>query len=381
MSNTTPEPDKEIRDGSNPESHTADQLPREGDTAVAPTVDPADDREIVIDYGSAVDPEYVEPEYVQREHGEPAFVDAAPVDADRPAESDARVASSSEPSVLTQADLREDEIRAAEAGTGAVPAEQTVAQRLAAEREAARAEAERAEAARAEAERAAERAAAARAEADRQDQADRERNDRSDRNSDDNGTRDTATASAPAAVRQPIYVQAPSKPKPKSNRGFGIAVSLLATAVFAALYAGILALILVVNNGSVDVLGDVLAKAPYWIPVIFFFLAMALLVAVVNRGGWWAYVLGGFAVAAIVYASFLGGVLVDQANNITPNQVSETVRQALLSPAAIISFLVAREVPIWFGAWIASRGRKVRERNAEAQAEYERILEQGPVVS
>ncbi|MFU8945970.1 hypothetical protein ACLRGF_04470 [Mycetocola zhadangensis] len=357
MSNTTPESGNDEFDRTAHNATPVEQTVPDGDTAVQPTGEPENaDREIV----------------VPKEHHTPVVADEAYAE-----EPDTHVLSSAEPTVLTQADLRENEIREAEAGTGAIPSEQTVAQRAMAERiEADRVEAERIEAQRLEAERAeaqradeeAQRAAAIRAEAEA--------------NRTDGSRTDAPTAAAPVApVRQPIYVQAPSKPKPKSNRGFGIAVSLLATLVFAVLYAGILALILVANNGGVDLVGDVLARAPYWIPVIFFFLAMALLVAVVNRGGWWAYVLGGFVVAAIVYASYLGGVLINVANTITPNQIADTLRQALLSPAAIISFLVAREVPIWFGAWIASRGRKVRERNAEAQAEYERVLEQGPVVA
>jgi hypothetical protein len=185
----------------------------------------------------------------------------------------------------------------------------------------------------------------------------------------------------PAPVRQPVYVQAPSKPKPKGNRGFGILVSLLATVVFAVLYAAVLAVLLVASDGSVNTVTDVLVKAPFWVPVIFFFLGMVLLVSIVNRGGWWAYVLGGFVVAAIVYGSYLGGLLIEQAANISPSEVGGVILRALLSPAAVVSFVIAREVPIWFGAWVASRGRKVTERNLEAKREYERILEQGPVVS
>ncbi|WP_411722350.1 hypothetical protein [Mycetocola sp.] len=186
---------------------------------------------------------------------------------------------------------------------------------------------------------------------------------------------------SPAPVRQPVYVQAPSEPKAKGNRGFGILVSLLATVVFAVLYAAALAVLLVINNDSFNTMTDVVVRAPFWIPVIFFFLGMVLLVSVVNRGGWWAYVLGGFVVAAIVYGSYLGGLLIEQAANISPSEVGGAVLSALLTPAAVISFIIAREVPIWFGAWVASRGRKVTERNREAKREYERILDQGPVVS
>ncbi|MET4638630.1 hypothetical protein [Mycetocola sp. 2940] len=186
---------------------------------------------------------------------------------------------------------------------------------------------------------------------------------------------------APAPVRQPVYVQAPSEPKPKSNRGFGILVSLLATVTFAVLYAAVLALLLVINDGSVNTVTDVLVKAPFWVPVIFFFIGMVLLVTIVNRGGWWAYVLGGFVVAALVYGSYLGGLLIEQAANISPSEVGGVVQRALLSPAAVVAFVLAREVPIWFGAWAASRGRKVTERNREARAEYQRVLDQGPVLS
>lgn len=186
---------------------------------------------------------------------------------------------------------------------------------------------------------------------------------------------------APAPLRQPVYVQAPTEPKPKSNRGFGILISLLATVAFAVLYAAVLALLLVVNDGSVNTVTDVLVRAPFWVPVIFFFIGMVLLVTIVNRGGWWAYVLGGFIVAALVYGSYLGGLLIEQAANISPNEVGDVVQRALLSPAAVVAFVIAREVPIWFGAWAASRGRKVTERNREARAEYQRVLDQGPVLS
>jgi hypothetical protein len=185
----------------------------------------------------------------------------------------------------------------------------------------------------------------------------------------------------PAPVRQPVYVQAPSEPKPKGNRGFGILVSLLATLAFAVLYAAVLAILLVANDGSVNTVTDVLVRPPFWVPVLFFFLGMVLLVSVVNRGGWWAYVLGGFVVAAIVYGSYIGGLLIEQAANISPSEVGGVVLRALLSPAAVVSFVIAREVPIWFGAWVASRGRKVSQRNLEAKREYERILDQGPIVS
>jgi len=183
---------------------------------------------------------------------------------------------------------------------------------------------------------------------------------------------------APSA--KPIYVQAPTPPAHKGNRGFGILVSVIATVVFALVYGGVIGLITTLETGSVDVVGGIIRRVPFWLPIIVFFLAMVLLVAIVNRGGWWAYVLGSFFVAALTYGGYVGGFLIEQANALTPDQAGPFVLSILLTPPAAVAFVVAREVPTWFGAWIAARGRKVRERNDEAQREYERMLEQGPVV-
>ena len=50
----------------------------------------------------------------------------------------------------------------------------------------------------------------------------------------------------------------------------------------------------------------------------------------------------------------------------------------MLAPYAIVAFVLGREMTIWFGAWVASRGRRVTELNEVAQREYERTLEAGP---
>lgn len=352
MSNTTPDPGKPNHEGTTPDGTYAEGTEPANENVDAPRADtttpaagsdefnpdafrdsfPADDsatrdsavHEVPVDQVPVAETPAPEPTH----HHTPEIADQAYAES-----ADTHVLSSSEPTVLTQADLRADDVRTAESARGGDTAVAPVY------------------------------------------------------------TDSTAPvapappaspghAGAPAApVRQPVYVQAPSEPKPKGNRGFGILVSLLATVVFAALYAAVLALLFVVNDGSVDTVNDVLIKAPFWIPVIFFFIGMVVLVSIVNRGGWWAYVIGGFAVAALVYASFLGGILVEQAANISPSEVAGVVQNALLSPAAVISFIIAREVPIWFGAWVSARGRKVRERNVQARQEYERILDQGPVVS
>jgi hypothetical protein len=181
----------------------------------------------------------------------------------------------------------------------------------------------------------------------------------------------------------PIYVQAPIAPKNRGNRGAGILIALLSTVVYAALYAAVAFVIAAVNSSTVaDTnarFGEFLVRPVYYIPVIFFFLAFALLVAIVNRGGWWAYVLFGFLVAVVVYFSYIGGALLTvQAWNLTPSEAGRLLGTLWLNPFGIAAAVIAREVPIWFGAWIARRGRKVTERNVEARKEYDRQIAAGP---
>jgi len=202
---------------------------------------------------------------------------------------------------------------------------------------------------------------------------------------------DAPAAAAPAyvapAAQSPIYVQAPSKPRVRSNRGGGILIALLATVVFALLYAAAAFVIIGVTSTSVaaTVAGFTTfgALPVFYIPILFFFLAYVGLIALVNRGGWWAYVLFGFIVAVVVYFSYIGGALLGlvfdgTAETVGAADVSRFVASLWLNPGAIAAGLIAREVPIWAGAWIARRGRRVTARNLEARTEYERLLADGP---
>lgn len=181
---------------------------------------------------------------------------------------------------------------------------------------------------------------------------------------------------------QAIYVQAPAEPKPRGNRGFGVLVGLLATVVFAMLYAGIAYLVILGQNPVPDaarVLGQFLAQPVFWIPVIFFFLAFALLAVLLNRAAWWTWAVFGLLTAVIVYFSYIGGALLTVAAwQFTLAETGEFLANQWLSPYAIIAAVIARELPIWFGGWIAARGRTVTERNRQAREEYERQLAAGP---
>jgi hypothetical protein len=181
----------------------------------------------------------------------------------------------------------------------------------------------------------------------------------------------------------PIYVTAPTAPKTQGNRAAGILIGLIATAVFAGLYA--LVAFFISAAGAANI-GDATARFTdflllpvFYVPVIFFFLAFALLVAVLNRAGWWSYVLGGFLVAVVVYFSYIGGALLAvQAWTLTGSEAARFISTQWLNPGAIAAAVVAREVPIWFGAWIARRGRSVTAKNLAARQEYERQLAEGP---
>jgi len=181
---------------------------------------------------------------------------------------------------------------------------------------------------------------------------------------------------------RPVYVTAPRPPKRKSNRGVGTLIAILGAVIFAVVYAAVAAAIGGIGGGNRRFLEqylDFLMRPVFWIPVIFFALAMIVVVLILNRSRWWAYIIGGFFVAVVVYLSFIGAALLDvQAWQYTPGEVQKFLGPVWVSPFALAAGITAREVSIWIGAWLAARGRRVTARNAEAQADYERRLAEGP---
>ena len=186
-----------------------------------------------------------------------------------------------------------------------------------------------------------------------------------------------------------LYTQTPMPPELRGNRGAGVLISLLSTVVFAALYLGVIAAWVsqyfppstFVSEGLLPWL----TSLSFIIPVVTFFVASALLVLVVGRAGWWAYVLGGFLVAALVWGSAtlaLGqfGTPYASAQELLPgfsigiDSAMALVHRFGLTVPALAAAAVAREVTVWFGAWIGARGRRMKLRNAEALAEYEAAL-------
>ncbi|WP_298870977.1 ABC transporter [uncultured Microbacterium sp.] len=190
-----------------------------------------------------------------------------------------------------------------------------------------------------------------------------------------------------AAGPQPIFVQAPEAPRPRGNRGAAGAIGLLAAVVFAVLYlAATLGLGLLSGAFGVSDLGRealaALATAGLWVPTVAFFLGFWFLGALINRGRWGHWVVWGLVVGVIAWAGHLLGVLFAAPFwRITSSESLDLLQNNVLAPLAIVAFVLGRELTIWFGAWVAARGRRVTEINAEAQREYERTLEAGPQLS
>lgn len=175
-----------------------------------------------------------------------------------------------------------------------------------------------------------------------------------------------------------LYVQAPMPPTPRGNRGAGVLISLLATLGFAVVFAGVIALILAPFTPPSQFVDTFIETITAWgsiFAVIAFFVGMVILVLIVGRAGWWAYVLGGFLVGLFVWAAYIAGLVIDEDGF---GELFNTPLDELFSvgfyPIAVAALVVAREATVWFGAWIGRRGRKVTRENAEALAEYESAL-------
>jgi len=177
---------------------------------------------------------------------------------------------------------------------------------------------------------------------------------------------------APAAS-QPnvVYVSAPQAPVEKSNRGFGALISLAATVAFMVVLAIVMVIIYSARSGALFV--DFLGQTAFYVPALFFLVGSVLLTLLLNRAGWWTYVIGSLVLALFVYFGTIATVLViNGVVLLTPDAAAEQFRLGTISPFTIAAALVAREVMLWTGAVVASRGRKVKARNAEALETFQR---------
>jgi hypothetical protein len=183
-----------------------------------------------------------------------------------------------------------------------------------------------------------------------------------------------ATGEVAAAPVQTVYVTAPTPPKPKGNRGVGTLLAFVAAIVFSAGYVGAAALLtLFVNPGGVMGAVSTFFTSPlFYVPVLVFLVAMILWALLANRASWWSWVIGSFVIAAITYFASIGiFLLMEGGFGLTPTAATAAFATMAVQPAMIAAALIARECAIWFGAAIAKRGRKVRERNYVAWQAFE----------
>lgn len=178
---------------------------------------------------------------------------------------------------------------------------------------------------------------------------------------------------AEPAAQQVVYIHTPPPPRKKGNRGFGTLIAVLAAVLYAAVLAVGTALIGVAGGSRFTFV--FLADARFYIPVLFFLIGFILVVLVLNRANWWAYILGSLVLAVFVYFGTVGvGLLGVGVISRTPAEAGILYGVALRDPFVIVAALLAREVSIWVGAGIASRGRRLKVHNAQAKETYEQDL-------
>lgn len=189
-----------------------------------------------------------------------------------------------------------------------------------------------------------------------------------------------------------LYMQTPMPPDLKGNRGAGILITLLATLGFAVLYAGLIAIMLAPSFPPSTFLSEGLLP---WVTswgfiagVSAFFVGLSVLVLIFGRAGWWAYVLFSLFVGIAVWTASTAVFALTGDPASTVAEYAKAVGQPVgewrttLAISKSIAFglptlgaaVLAREVAVWFGAWIGARGRKVTGNNAALLAEYEVAL-------
>lgn len=178
-----------------------------------------------------------------------------------------------------------------------------------------------------------------------------------------------------------LYIQQPMPPTMQGNRLGGVLISLLATVAFSIVYAGLLAIwqapqfppSTFIQEGMLPLL----TSLGFVLPIAGFLVALIILVIVVNRAGWWAYVLGGLLVALVVLiAAIIGYALSPQLTGQEFGLSFDRMLSLATTIPVLAAAVTAREVTVWFGAWIGARGRKVKARNAVAVQEYETKLQE-----
>ena len=174
----------------------------------------------------------------------------------------------------------------------------------------------------------------------------------------------------------------PSVEAAPSNRTTGALVALLGGVVFTVLYAlaawGYSAAAWMYGDSAEGTLASVfiqdrtiafLSTPVFWLTAIGFTLYFVILAILINKGHWRSFVLWGLVVAILTYATAIGaGLLTVRAWTLTFSEAIDFMWHGIaFNPLVLVAVVLSREIPIWFGGWIAVKGRKLRDAPEGAQ--------------
>ncbi|MEG0028237.1 MAG: hypothetical protein RR877_03680 [Aurantimicrobium sp.] len=169
---------------------------------------------------------------------------------------------------------------------------------------------------------------------------------------------------------------APAVEAAPSNRTTGALVALLGGVLFAVLYAlaawGYSAAAWMYGDSAEGTQAAVfiqdrtiafLSTPVYWLTAIAFTLYFVILAILINKGHWRTFVLWGLVVAILTYATAIGaGLLTVRAWTLTLSEALDFMWHGIaFNPLVLVAVVLSREIPIWFGGWIAVKSRKLRD--------------------
>jgi len=185
----------------------------------------------------------------------------------------------------------------------------------------------------------------------------------------------TVPAAPVATEHRVVYVEAPRPPRRRGNRGFGFLIAIFAAIVYAAVYAVAALIIFPVWAPGQEVapeFSNFLGSTVFWVPILYFFVFFVALILLANRAGWWVYVLMSNVVALIVYFGSIGVFLLQSdVIHLTQPRAGRLFVEIATQPFVVTCGLLALELTIWAGLIVATRGRRIRAKNAEARDAWE----------
>lgn len=178
---------------------------------------------------------------------------------------------------------------------------------------------------------------------------------------------DAPEGDAPLPMRPPVI---------GSNRALGAGVALVGAVLFALLLASGGSLLIGLarpGDGTRDWIDAYLANPLLAVPTLLFLVAFLVLAVIANRAGWWAYILGGLIVAAVVYSGSIAVLLLLQGGlQMSLRGALDAALQLAVNPALVLGAVLARELVLWLGLGLSRSGARLARRHRDALDEFER---------